>query len=622
MHLLSALGLIALCLVVYLPGFFALPPVDRDESRFAQASRQMFESVALPSSQRDPALHSGGLVIPRVQGRDRLSKPPLIYWLQASSAAVLTFGRPLLDSIWMYRVPSLLAAIASVLITWRLGTSLFDSRTGRVAAALLACCPIVAWEARQARADMVLLALNTSAMLALWRVFAPKGPAMVARGEASRSDAEPLVGASAIHAPEGQAKAPSSWHWPILFWLSLSLAILTKGPITPLIAAFTALSLSLTSHRWRWLLQLRFELGVPILLTIVAPWVITVAERVGWDAYFKTITDETLGRVASARESHWGPPGYHTILLPILFWPGSLMTAAGIALAFRQGLTYLTNRAREQPANSPRPTLAARLRSLNDLRPAHAPYFFCLCWILPAWLAFEIVTTKLPHYTLPMYPAIALLSARAVLAAEARLLPGARTAGPRIGHAIWLGIGVALAFAMVLLVAYSRQQLVESSLVADLFVGALAVVGVIIALWNLRLAWGAVRSGLWVRAQIAGLFAFVVIWVILAGWAIPPAAKLSRDLVSSIPSNDFKAARPLAAVGYHEDSLVFLTRARVERITPPELDAWLARHPDGLVVMPLTSREPPPGLGVVGGADGFNYSKGRYLHLALMQRAP
>src|SRR5437764_11045565 len=86
-----AAALLALCLTVYLPGFFSIPPVDRDESRFAQASRQMFESVALPLSQRT-SFHDGGLIIPKIQDRPRLNKPPLIYWLQSASAAVFTAG--------------------------------------------------------------------------------------------------------------------------------------------------------------------------------------------------------------------------------------------------------------------------------------------------------------------------------------------------------------------------------------------------------------------------------------------------------------------------------------------------------------------------------------------------
>ena len=36
---------------------------------------------------------------------------------------------------------------------------------------------------------------------------------------------------------------------------------------------------------------------------------------------------------------------------------------------------------------------------------------FLLAWLLPSWAVFEAVITKLPHYVLPLYPAIAILIA-------------------------------------------------------------------------------------------------------------------------------------------------------------------------------------------------------------------
>src|SRR5437868_6256508 len=71
----GGIGLILLCLSVYLPGILRIPPVDRDESRFAQASRTMLES--------------GDFIVPRIGNTPRLNKPPLIYWLQCASAALL-----------------------------------------------------------------------------------------------------------------------------------------------------------------------------------------------------------------------------------------------------------------------------------------------------------------------------------------------------------------------------------------------------------------------------------------------------------------------------------------------------------------------------------------------------
>ena len=134
----SPLLLILLCLALFLPGFFSLPPVDRDEARFAQASRQMLET------------HD--FVDIRFQNEGRHKKPVGIYWLQAASAAL--FGA---DRIWAYRLPSLLGAIAAVLLTFALGSRLFAPPIGFAAAALLACSLLLNVEARQAKTDAMLL---------------------------------------------------------------------------------------------------------------------------------------------------------------------------------------------------------------------------------------------------------------------------------------------------------------------------------------------------------------------------------------------------------------------------------------------------------------------------------
>ena len=146
---LAAGVLILLCLAVYGPGLASIPVIDRDEARFAQASRQMLES--------------GDWVIPRVQDRPRLNKPPLIYWLQASSAWACTAGDPSRDAIWMYRLPSALAALGSVLLTWRLTRSISRATTAFLAASCLALSPLVAFDAHQARADQLLLFCTTAA---------------------------------------------------------------------------------------------------------------------------------------------------------------------------------------------------------------------------------------------------------------------------------------------------------------------------------------------------------------------------------------------------------------------------------------------------------------------------
>ncbi len=110
--------LILICLAFFVPGLFTLPPVDRDESRFAQATSQMLET--------------GDFIQIRFQNEPRNKKPIGIYWLQAASAALC--GTAQSRKIWPYRIPSLIGAIFSVLLTFALGKRLFGERTGLLGA--------------------------------------------------------------------------------------------------------------------------------------------------------------------------------------------------------------------------------------------------------------------------------------------------------------------------------------------------------------------------------------------------------------------------------------------------------------------------------------------------------
>src|ERR1700739_517095 len=94
-----------LCLCLYLPGIAAIPPLDRDEARFAQATRQMLET--------------GDFLRIRFQDEARNKKPAGIYWLQATAVSV--FSRPAATTIWPYRLPSLLGGIAASLLTFAFG---------------------------------------------------------------------------------------------------------------------------------------------------------------------------------------------------------------------------------------------------------------------------------------------------------------------------------------------------------------------------------------------------------------------------------------------------------------------------------------------------------------------
>ena len=608
------MGLIILCLLVYIPGLWTIPPVDRDESRFAQASRQMLESGTLE-----------GWVVPRVQDKPRLNKPPLIYWMQAGSAALLgdapgewAWLDKGSENIWVYRVPSVLSAVAAVLLTWRLGVRMFDPRAAWLAGALLAVCPMVVWDAHQARADQLLLATTTATMLALWCVWSQW---RVHHGdtETRRKTQEKDALSPASPSVSPCLRGESSFLWAAAFWLFLALGIMTKGPITPMIAALTCVALSLVSRDFRWLRRLRPVLGLVIVAAVVAPWVCLVGREVGWSNYLSIIYDETIGRSAGAKEGHWGPPGYHIVLLGALFWPGSLLTAAAIGRAWKRGM-------HPAPAPPRRSVVATAFRRVLTARPSRRAELFLLAWMLPAWIVFELISTKLPHYTMPLYPAVALMSARAVLGIASRARSYASLPPGRAGLIMWMLLGALLLAVLpcVITLGGNVPEFVGwGHTLMTLATFGIAALAVLIAA---AISWRRRRP---LAIQLAGLFAMPVFAVTLFHFTLPHAEYLwvSRSLTRA--ASGISPRRPLASVGFNEDSLVFLRRGDIHRIPIDSLAAWIADHPDGIVAVTKPALFPDHEdlldslpLREAAHINGFNYSTGDAAHMNIYEVTP
>src|ERR1051326_3291382 len=211
------------------------PPLDGDEARFAQASRQM--------------LKTGDFLRIRFQDEARNKKPAGIYWLQAASVAV--FSNPESTAIWPYRLPSMVGALGAVLLTFALGSALFarDSegpparQAALLAAMLLGSAIVVVAEAHVAKTDAALLGAIVAAQGALGLIYM--------RARAGR----PAVPAIAA-----------------LFWIATIAAILLKGPVGPEIAALTIVTLSIADRDWRWLRGLYPAAGIIFVALAIVPW--------------------------------------------------------------------------------------------------------------------------------------------------------------------------------------------------------------------------------------------------------------------------------------------------------------------------------------------------------------
>lgn len=518
---LAAGVLLLLCLAVYLPGLASIPAIDRDEARFAQASRQMLES--------------GDWVMPRVQDRPRLNKPPLVYWLQAGSAWVFSGGDAVRDAIWMYRVPSVLAATGTVFLTWLLAWRLSGPSVAFLAGSLLAVSPLVAFDAHQARADQVLLFFTTAAMACLWVCW---------------------------HAPH-RGRHPG-WGWVLTFWFAVAAGVMTKGPITPLIAGLAVLCICLVGRSWRWVLVLKPLVGVAVLSAAVLPWVWAVANTVGWSAYGTLIWNETMGRAGGSGEGHLGPPGMHAVLLIALLWPASLTTAQAVRDSLASGW----------PVRSETDLVKPWWKRMWLRRIGKPQDAFLLAWAVPGWIFFELFGAKLAHYPMPLYPAVAILSARGVAAFTARKIPPGR-----LDLGIWLVVGLALVTAGMLaglhdIVSHAGHALRGAFSVA-LATGAVGVM--LVAAINAHpTSEQMVRLGRW--AMLGSLVA-----VFTSGAAFIPGAESER-IMTVVRKVEGWERRPIAST-HRQDSMVFHTRGRVARLDGPALAAWRRDHPDGLVVL-------------------------------------
>jgi 4-amino-4-deoxy-L-arabinose transferase-like glycosyltransferase len=558
-HLRHAGLLILLCLTLYLPGLSVIPPLDRDEARFAQASKQMVET--------------GDFVDIRFQETPRYKKPVGAYWLQAASARLFAGEDP--TAIWAYRIPSVLAAILSVLLTHALARLFLTETAALLAAALLASSFLLTAEAHMAKTDALMLATVVAAQLGLARAHAG------------------VTGAG-------------TW---LVFWLGIGFGMLIKGPITPLIAGLTALALVIVERRVAWLLALRPLIGLPWVAIIVAPWVVAVQLRSGGAFLQSSVGGDLIPKLLGAMESHGSPPGYYLLLLMLTFWPGSLLVWPALAAAWRT---------RSQPAVR-----------------------FLLAWLVPAWVLFELVPTKLPHYVLPLYPALTILAAawvsRFTAAADKTMgEPPALPRGTQFAAGLWLIIGLAVAVGAAALPVigagpnaplegWGASVSMAERIAGQIFQAILAAPEAFIAAPLAALT--AILAGVsMLRRRPRGAAAFCVLGAALflpalAHLTVPSLSRafVSPRIVQVVDGLKSEGGGPLLAVGFHEPSLVFLAGTDTKLTSPSLAASELASHPDGIAAVARRHLEEFNEVARQSGLEtqihqsiaGLNYSNGK-----------
>lgn len=536
-----AIVFLTLCgLVFFLPGFFTIPPVDRDEARFAQATKQMVET--------------GDFVDIRFQDDVRYKKPVGIYWLQAATVdAASALGLPRAQvRIWLYRVPSLIGAIGAVLLTYWTALA-FVTRRGAALAALMICsCVLLGGEARLAKTDAMLLLTVTAAMGAMARVY--------------------------LSWQRGEDPAHPPWSSPAIFWTALAGGILLKGPLILMFVGLPIAALAILDRSAAWFWRMRPVWGLMWLLVLVLPWFVAIFWRAGEAFFADSIGGDMLSKLA-AQESHGAPPGVYLLLFWVTFWPGAPLAGMAAPAVWR---------ARREPGAQ-----------------------YLLAWLIPSWIVFEAVLTKLPHYVLPLYPAIAILTVGAL---ERRVL--SRSWLIR-GAAWWFAIP---AIASVLAIVGAIKLIHQPVFPAWPLLAVAMIFGLI--------AWWLFEDSRAERSLLNAIIAAALLAAGIYGVVMPslttlfPSAEVARAL-----RNVVCVGPKAAAAGFHEPSLVFMTGTETQLTDGSGAADFLAQGTCRFALVELRSerafvqRAEAIGLRYTAPTriDGYNISQGRAISIAIFR---
>lgn len=318
----------------------------------------------LPLLGRDESLYAeaaremaatGDWITPRVNGGPFFEKPPLNYWLAA--VCFRTFG----VSTFAARLPAALAALLTVALTAALGARLWGRRAGLLAGIALLTSLQIAIIGRMGIMDVPLMCLTTLALLAYARWRTARGPSLILM--------------------------------PIGFGLSVGLAVLLKGLAGLLPVGIAGLHwlasclprrgvASATGSHTRSILRpfLAVLTVVLVCLAVAVPWFHAMANLHGNPFVSTLLGREHLARIAQPMQGHGGSVLYYLGVIAVSFFPWIIFLP---------------------------PALLSRAGRADQAQALW--HSLLVVWFAAVLIPFSLISTKLPGYVTPLFPAMALL---------------------------------------------------------------------------------------------------------------------------------------------------------------------------------------------------------------------
>lgn len=332
-------------------------------------------------------LQSGDWVVPHLYDQIRAKKPPGIYWCQATAMRFLG------DTAFAARLPSAIATVLTLALLGAVVARHVGPRHALWTIFVFASSALTIFTAKMAMTDAVLLFFTVVAQLCVYALWQRRG----------------------------------GWPAAVILSLAIGCGALVKGPFILGVLAGTLALLALL----KWLDRRRptedartapprgqshparviamWFVGIAIVAALVLPWLYLVNHRE--PRFLREATQEARQHLEQGGEGHVGPPGYHLVLVWGTYLPWSLLLTLAIGTAFKN---------RRDP----------RVR-------------FALASALGTWVFVEILRTKLPHYILPAFPALAFLTADAIIRCLDGQSPALKSLGIRVAAGVIAVVAIA-----------------------------------------------------------------------------------------------------------------------------------------------------------------------------------
>lgn len=535
----------AIAATVFLTALGSTRLFDEDEPKNAVCGHEM--------------LDRGDWIVPTFNGDLRTDKPILLYWCMLISYHV--FG----VSEFAARLPSALAGIGTVLLTFQLGRMLFTARAGLLAGALLSSSLMFTVLARGATPDSLLIFCIAASLTAF------------VAGVTSRR------GGNFSGIPDsrtGEAKPIRESGLPVASWIgmyaAMGLAVLAKGPIgvvmpvgiigsyllffdgvepaPPFAGRVRRLARFFAPRRfWEVMRTMKLVWGVLIVALVAVPWYAAVAIQTNgaWVSGF--LGTHNVGRFMHPMEHHRGLPIYYLVAILIGFFPGSIFLPVGTWQVF------------------------ATVRDRGSKRSSAA---FLACWIGCYVGFFTLAATKLPNYVTPCYPALAVVSGVWLFGVVSR--------ATKVDWRMRAGYSALAIGGLVAAVALgiTAKILLHSDPLPAL-PGLVAVAGGIVCLAWLRR--GGVRQS--VVAFVVTCVAFTTSAMTYTAWRASRMEEgpLLAARIHQLPAVAAKHAPQVATFGYFTPSLVYYIGHSVTRLGRPDDFATFFESGGDALVMPRSA---------------------------------